>query len=206
MFPLSTVLFPHADLPLHVFEPRYRAMTADCLATTKSFGVVLIERGSEVGGGDHRVGVGTVARIEAAAAQPDGRWVLLARGTERVRVLTWLPEDPYPLAMVETLPDETDELGTDDLDRATQRVRRVRALLSELGNHPPLPVGALDGSQPHERLWRLCSAVPLNPFDRQRLLEAADPATRLAMLIQLADEVADDMTRLLSARPDDGPA
>lgn len=49
MFPLSTVLFPCAGLPLHVFEARYRALIADCLASDREFGVVLIARGSEVG-------------------------------------------------------------------------------------------------------------------------------------------------------------
>jgi uncharacterized protein len=66
MFPLGTVLFPHALLPLHVFEPRYRLMTRRVLAGDGELGVVLIERGSEVGGGDTRFGVGTVARVVRA--------------------------------------------------------------------------------------------------------------------------------------------
>ena len=58
MFPLGTVLLPGAPLPLQVFEPRYRGLTHDCLAGVPEFGVVLIERGSEVGGGDVRTNVG----------------------------------------------------------------------------------------------------------------------------------------------------
>ena len=58
MFPLSAVLYPHAQIPLHIFEPRYRALTRDCLAGDSRFGVVLIERGAEVGGGDQRMAVG----------------------------------------------------------------------------------------------------------------------------------------------------
>ena len=54
MFPLSAVLYPHAQIPLHVFEPRYRALMHDCLEADRRFGVVLIEHGSEVGGGDQR--------------------------------------------------------------------------------------------------------------------------------------------------------
>ena len=57
MFPLGTVLFPTLILPLHVFEPRYRALVENCLAAPQpEFGVVLIERGSEVGGDDVRFG------------------------------------------------------------------------------------------------------------------------------------------------------
>src|SRR3954464_862389 len=78
MFPLGTVLFPHAPLPLHLFEERYRLLAETCLRGDGRFGVVLIERGFEVGGGDQRFGVGTVARIVEAARTPDGRYLLPA--------------------------------------------------------------------------------------------------------------------------------
>jgi Lon protease-like protein len=94
MFPLGVVLFPGMALPLHIFEARYREMIQDCLRHGQEFGVVLIERGSEVGGGDQRSDVGTVAHITEAAQLPDGRWALLAVGTRRIRVQTWLPDDP----------------------------------------------------------------------------------------------------------------
>ena len=57
MFPLGTVLVPKAVVPLHVFEPRYQTMLVDVMAGDRKFGVVLIERGSEVGGGDVRTDV-----------------------------------------------------------------------------------------------------------------------------------------------------
>ena len=104
MFPLSTVLFPGAGLPLHVFEARYRALMAECLAGDGEFGVVLITRGSEVGGGDQRVDVGTLARIEQAAETEDGRMLVIARGVRRIRVESWLADGPYPRAAVEDLP------------------------------------------------------------------------------------------------------
>ena len=84
MFPLGTVLFPYGVLPLHVFEPRYRLLTEHCLAGDGCFGVVLIERGSEVGGGDTRFDVGTVARIVRAGQLPDGRYVLATVGIQRL--------------------------------------------------------------------------------------------------------------------------
>src|SRR4051812_43593478 len=85
MFPLNAVVFPGMALPLHVFEPRYRALTRHCLDTDRRFGSVLIERGSEVGGGDVRFDVGTCVRIVEADELPDGRWVLVAVGVERLR-------------------------------------------------------------------------------------------------------------------------
>src|ERR1700737_1153600 len=96
MFPLGSVLFPHLLLPLHIFEPRYRVLMFDCTRGEPEFGVVLIERGVEGGGSDERFRVGTVARILEAGELPDGRWVLNAVGTNRIRVDTWLPDDPYP--------------------------------------------------------------------------------------------------------------
>ena len=78
MFPLSAVLFPHASMPLHVFEPRYRQMLRDCLAGDGRFGIVLIERGSEVGGGDQRSLLGTRGVITAGSRV--GRRALVRRG------------------------------------------------------------------------------------------------------------------------------
>src|SRR5258706_16320671 len=98
MFPLGAVLFPYALLPLHVFEPRYRMMMRHVLDGDHEFGVVLIERGSEVGGGDPRFDVATIARVVQAAELPDGRFALTTVGMRRVRVRRWLHHDPYPRA------------------------------------------------------------------------------------------------------------
>ncbi len=132
MFPLSTILFPHALLPLHVFEPRYRELVADCMAGDARFGTVLIARGSEVGGGDERMDVGTRAVITRRAALSDGRSLMMVGGETRIRVAQWLDDDPYPLALVE---EWTPEIEPDDgmLARAVRCVRRARGLLSESG-------------------------------------------------------------------------
>ena len=94
MFPLGTVLLPGMVLPLHVFEPRYRQLVQDCEAGDGEFGVVLIERGSEVGGGDVRTDVGTVAKIVQSQSLPDGRYLLATVGARRLRVERWLDDDP----------------------------------------------------------------------------------------------------------------
>src|SRR4029078_2358170 len=103
MFPLGTVLFPHALLPLRVFEPRYRAMTARVLRADGELGVVLIERGSGVGGGDTRFDVGTVARVVRAQELPDGGYALATVGLRRIRVDRWVPRHPHPLPGVDAL-------------------------------------------------------------------------------------------------------
>ena len=73
MFPLGSVVLPGVAIPLHVFEPRYRALVMTCLTEDRLFGSVLIERGSEVGGGDVRANTGTLVRLLEAEETPDGR-------------------------------------------------------------------------------------------------------------------------------------
>jgi uncharacterized protein len=198
MFPLSTVLFPGAGLPLHVFEARYRALMADCLDRDGEFGVVLIARGSEVGGGDRRVDVGTVARIDQVAELEDGRMLVIVHGDRRVRVDRWLAEEPYPQAMVEELPVVR---GNDqDLALATAEVsvRRLRSLLSELGDVPALPHD-LELSGTNEGIaWQLCELAPLNVMDRQRLLASLTLEAQLEHLAQLCEEMSGDVVALLS--------
>jgi Lon protease-like protein len=193
MFPLGTVLFPYGVLPLHVFEPRYRALVDACLAAPDGpeFGVVLIERGSEVGGGDRRVDVGTVARIVEASRFDDGRYALATVGTRRLRVVEWLPDDPYPQAMVETI-DEPAMDAADAVDaRAAveQRLRRVLGLASELAAavRPDVELDA----DPARAGFEACALAPLGPFDAQQLLEGDDPRARLDRLVVQLDDLAE---------------
>jgi Lon protease-like protein len=205
MFPLGTVLFPGGLLALHVFEERYRALVADCLAGEGRFGVVLIERGSEVGGGDRRVAVGTEARIEATQCLDDGRWALVVRGVQRIEAVAWLGEAPYPSAEVRDRPDEAPDVDAAMLARVESAVRRVRTLASELGWASALDDRELEALEPAAgdpddvggALWRLCEAAPLTAFDRQRLLEAPDSVARAALLIGLARALGDDLAALL---------
>src|SRR5947209_5733994 len=191
MFPLGTVLFPGVAMPLHVFEPRYRALTHHCLDGDGRFGVVLIERGSEVGGGDERVSVGTRARIVEAAELPDGRWLLIVVGVERVAVRRWLPDDPYPQAEIEVLPEAPP--GPEAAERVAtveRLLRRALALKAELGEPAAAATVELD-ADPAVAAYQAAGVAPLGPFDRQRLLEQAGPDDRLALLASaLADEVS----------------
>ena len=198
MFPLGGVLFPHAVLPLHVFEPRYRALTRDCLRGDREFGVVLIERGPEVGGGDSRFGVGTVARILGATEHADGRWTLLCVGTRRLRVLSWLPEQPYPRALVRDLPRlPAGRHAADALPRAEGAVRRALALAEEL-EEPVAPAAFRLDDDPAVAADQLSAIAPLGPFDRQRLLEEDDPAVVLRLIADLAEDAAGVLAYRLS--------
>mgnify|MGYP001037226281 FL=1 len=192
MFPLGTVLLPSMGLPLQVFEPRYRAMMEHCMAGSREFGVVMIERGSEVGGGDVRSMVGTVAGIAEAQELPDGRWALLAVGLRRMRVTQWLDDDPYPRADVDDWPDEAvaDDRRADAelmLDERVGQFRRTMALAAELG-HPAQPLAEVI-DRPEEGSYQLSMLSPLGPLDRQNLLACPGPIERLALLGDLLDGI-----------------
>ena len=189
MFPLGSVLFPHMPLPLHVFEDRYRALVRDCLTGDRTFGVVLIERGHEVGGGDVRFGVGCTATIAEAEQTPDGRWGLIATGLSRFRVDEWLPDDPYPQAQVTMLDDgawTTDAaIAMGQADAVLARVLDLAVRLgSTVGTEPPARSG--DPVLDH---WTLVARAPVGALDQLALLGAETPERRLDLLTTQLVEV-----------------
>ena len=194
MFPLGTVLLPGALLPLHVFEARYRALTLHCLAggADAELGVVLIERGSEVGGGDVRFDVGTRARIVSAVPLDDGRWFLVLRGVERIRVVRWLGEEPFPRAEVDVVADEQ---GGEDAaaarDRVERLLRQALALAAELGEPTAAPATVALDPAPAAATWQAAAVAPVGALDAQRVLAMPGVDGRLHLLEEiLEDEVA----------------
>ena len=186
MFPLGTVLLPHMALPLHVFEPRYRALVRDVLADEGHFAVTLIRRGSEVGGGDQRFAIGTTAHIAHAEELEDGRWLLVALGEQRVRIDRWLDDDPYPRASVERLPDQHDGIRVAELhERLMPRIRRVLDLQQRIEGDGAVPVDTDLLDDPGVTCWQDPAVSPVTPLDRQRLLETDDCAARLELLDDL---------------------
>lgn len=182
MFPLGSVLFPGMPLPLRVFEPRYVAMLSSVLGeTAQEFGVVLIERGSEVGGGDVRFGVGTVAHI-ASVEIAEGSIGLLATGGARFEVVRWLHDDPFPRAEVRELPAlELDAPAVTTLAAAEALVRATLTRASEFVELPFPPDVELS-AEPAERLWQLAGIAPLGSLDKFTLLRSRTAAELLATL------------------------
>ncbi len=189
LFPLGTVLFPQAVLPLQVFEPRYQMLTEHCLAADGEFGVVLIERGSEVGGGDVRFDVGTVARIVKADRVGGGRWVLVTVGVQRFRGDAWLPDDPYPRAQVQLLDEGSAHPDAVALvPPVTAQLRRVYELHAALGAPIPSGFSVELPDDPVLASYEAAALAPIGPLDAQRLLEVDDPGHRLASLQTLLDD------------------
>ena len=190
MFPLGTVLVPKAVVPLHVFEPRYQTMLADVMTGDRKFGVVLIERGSEVGGGDVRTDVGTVAQVVELHPIAADRWLVIVAGTERITVDRWLPDDPYPRAEVSAFPDESGpSVDVQEWKALNRRMRQVLADLAELGDTVARATFEL-GDDPGMGSFQLAGLGPFSDLDRQRVLCTPGVSGRCALLTELLSDVA----------------
>ncbi len=199
MFPLGSVLFPAMPTALRIFEERYIVMLSTVLqAEPAQFGVVLIERGSEVGGGEQRFPIGTIAQVTHVQAG-EGFIGLTAQGTRRIEIVEWLDDDPYPQARVRELPDLEwhDALGP-LFDEAESTVRRALAQASEFVEQQWGADVALSDDRV-EAMWQLAGIAPVGPLDQVRLLGSTDAEALLRELI----EVADDATEMLAVTWDD---
>ena len=188
MFPLSSVLFPYMPLRLRVFEERYLIMLAELLKTEDArFGVVLIERGQEVGGGEQRFGVGTVAEIKQLGAQ-EGFVGLVAQGGQRFEVTQWLVDAPHPRAEIRELPDlEWDARLSDLRDETEQLVRRTLTVASEFAENV-WPADIELSPDPEAAAWQLAAIAPLNALDQIELLRATSFQELLGRVAELTRE------------------
>ncbi len=184
LFPLESVLLPGMPLGLHVFEPRYLQLLDDVVAGDGRFGVVMITRGSEVGGEDQRADVGTVAELVARAPVGDGRWMVEAAGTERFRVTRWLSDDPYPRAEVESWTQMMGDAGEEWLATARYRFALFLSLASEMG----ADVGSIDVPDTGvDALYAMSLVAPVSAHDRYRMLAAPDGGGAAEILIDALD-------------------
>ena len=177
-------------LRLRVFEERYLVMLADLLKADQArFGVVLIERGHEVGGGEQRFPVGTLAEITQLGAQ-EGFVGLVARGGRRFTVDRWLEDAPHPRAEVTELPDLEWDPELAGLRADTERlVRRTLALASEFAeNIWPADVELAD--DPAAAAWQLAAIAPLGALDQIELLRATSFEQLLTRVAELTTEAA----------------
>jgi uncharacterized protein len=206
MFPLESVLLPDQDLPLRIFEPRYGALVRHCLDSGDPFGVVLISRGREVGGGDVRCDVGVLSRISECVDHGAGRYSLHCRTGERIRVSEWLPDDPYPRATVTLWPDEPGDPVTEG--QLVEVEDRVMALFGRIADArgARLPdrevlLGHDDVGPTGQRLFALAARIPIGTADRYTVLSAPSAADRLAALSEAVDAVAEMVEFQLSGEP-----
>jgi ATP-dependent Lon protease len=184
VFPLSVVLFPGTPLPLHIFEPRYRQLLADCLAGDRRFGVT--PAGTDQEAPDPGM-VGCTAEVRVNQELPDGRSNIVVLGGDRF-VVTTVVDDPAPyyVAAVQTFDDEAGTTPTPArVDLLREAFGRYAAMMRELSDVEPL-APELPG-EPLPLSFHVAAAVDVETPVKQQLLVERSTARRVeALLVVLA--------------------
>jgi Lon protease-like protein len=182
IFPLSVVLFPGAPLPLHIFEPRYKRMLADCLLGDRRFGITPVNGTLQL---PDPGTVGCVAEVRVNQELPDGRSNVVVVGGARFVLSRLLDEShPYLVAMVQTFDDDADsEPAAEDTAELRELFGRYFARLRELNDtmpeEPALPDDASSLS------FHIASGIECDLGVKQRLLAERSTSRRIKALILL---------------------
>jgi Lon protease-like protein len=200
LFPLpGVVLFPHAVLPLHIFEPRYRQMTEDALAGDKLVTIVQL-RPDDPSGDPQRPAIeaiGCLGRIVQHERLPDGRFNFLLVGRKRVRLIRELPSTrPYRQAEAQILEDRYPQAPLEPLRQ--ELITRFRAQTRREGNLDPDMAQLLETNLALGILTDLVAhALGLPPAIKQALLDDCCVDRRAQCLIAILVQLA--------GRPDEPP-
>ena len=194
LFPLNTVLFPGAALPLQIFEERYKQMLQDCLAADSRFGAVLIKEGVEVGGPAVPHTTGTVAEIVQVSDEQRGRFLVSCVGRQRFHIRSISDELPYLSGSVELLAEEADQGVAPELTAAVREaVAAYLALVSGLGGgwvrDVPVP------TEPVSLSYLAAAALQVDTARKQALLEEPTASSRLRSALSLLNQSTEELKR-----------
>ena len=197
MFPLTTVLLPAMPLPLKIFEERYLKLLGDLLGEeTPEFGVVLIARGPAVGGGEKRMDVGTIASVTNIGTT-EQFYGLESVGSRRFRVNAWLPDDPYPLADIDFIPDLIwDDTLMPARVHLESKVRQLLAFASEFGDLQYGPDVEFS-DDPMEACWQLAGVLPVGELDQLNLLGSQSAEELISKTYDVVNFAEEDLRNML---------
>ena len=178
LFPLNAVLFPGMVLPLHIFEPRYRLMIAECQKEDKLFGVVLARAESEHLR-EEPYPVGTTADIQELDELADGRYNLMAMGVHRFRILSQHREKPYLSGLVERYEDvpEPEQQLTIAARQAQDLFNTFLKMLFQAAGKKASPVNI--PALPEELSYFIAYLMDMELEQKQQLLESTSTLQRL---------------------------
>ena len=193
IFPLPLVLFPGASQMLHIFEPRYREMLADCLSGNERFGISWVETEGKEDPAPAVGTVGCIAHIRASTALPDGRSNILTVGEDRYTLVAYLAsKKPYRVAQVDTFEEE--HSGAEDRElgsRVAQIFVRFNAVVSALNDAPSAAPEMPD--DPTDLSFQIAAALQLEPRLKQEMLILRSTHQRLESLDRILKAVTTEL-------------
>jgi Lon protease-like protein len=197
LFPLDVVLFPGEDLPLHIFEPRYRLMINECYEQKKPFGIVLRRPNSEHLK-EEPYSVGTMAEIEVLDRLEDGRMNLIARGLQRFRILDQHREKPYLSGLVEVYEDraEQDQTQTIYANQARELFNAYLQVLIEVIGKEDIEFNL--PTAPEDLSHFIAYFLDVQNERKQQLLELTSTTQRLEEEIDILRHEVPFMRQMLS--------
>ena len=199
IFPLELVLLPGVPLPLHIFEPRYKEMIAECLEQKKPFGVV---RASYDGVAD----IGCTAEIMSVTKKyDDGRMDILTRGVDRFEVLEVNEERSFLQAEIAMVHDEDED--EDDEERGEGEPRKPTAEMVTQAVRLHAEIAKLAGAEPSgpdehagNLSFLLAGSLPLDLDFKQSLLATLSEAKRLEAVVGYLEAILPGLRRAANAR------
>jgi Lon protease-like protein len=190
LFPLDIVLFPGTPLPLHIFEPRYKEMIAECLANNASFGVV---RAQEQGLAE----IGCTAEIVSVTKEyPDGRLDIVTEGRNRFEILQLNRERTFLRGEILLIADEPGAPTNEETARAVQLHAEILTLAGAVQDLSAAPGSILS--------FYLAGSLPLDLDFKQKLLELRSERVRITTLIEYLDNILPKIRRASRARSTSG--
>lgn len=200
LFPLQeVVLFPGMNLPLHIFEDRYKKMISDCLEKDKRFGIVLSQDSAFAE-------IGTTALIVDIENLEDGKMNIFTEGKERFKIISYSKKDPYYIAETQTYEDIEQEIDGD----SKKTIKQIRKLSSkalsifdlvsdqELSKKLKLP------EEPNELIFLIAANLTCPYESKQSLLESRSINERAAKVLSLLKEEIQRLEVLLENKKTKG--
>lgn len=194
LFPLNTVLFPRAYLPLQIFEERYKHMLRDCLKGDSKFGVVLIKSGSEVGEPAIPHSTGTMAHIVQVNQVEGGRMFISVAGERRFQIKDITQYRPYVAAQVKLLEDDT-EIWVPPTEMEAVRLAVSQHIRLSLGLRGGWVRQATMPSDPVELSYFIAGLLPVGLQEKQALLEEPSASKRLETELDRLRQEAEPLKR-----------
>ncbi len=186
LFLLDAVLLPKAPLPLHIFEPRYREMIAECLSENRAFGVLRVE-------GERVADVGCTAEIVAVSKHyPDGRMDIVTEGRERFEVIEFQTDRAFLQGEINYIGDTAEFARPEQVRVAVELHKEILGLMGAVPDATTEPDPQIS--------FRLANSMPLDLDFKQALLSSRSESERLAQLVQHFNRLLPNIRRAIRAR------